>query len=71
MNYKQLLNCLLVIMILMCALINIRAQEKDAPESNPPGENVVLQWNRVLQDTIRTPGQQPPTIFAVASFSLL
>ncbi len=35
------------------------------------GENVILQWNRVLQDTIRTPGQQPATIFPVRSFAMM
>ncbi len=61
MNYKQLLNCLLVIMILMCALINIQAHNTVKVNPNPPGENVVFQWNRVLQETVRTPGQQPAT----------
>lgn len=68
MNYKQLLNCLLMIAILLCA--NVWAQKIDAAESLP-GENVVLQWNRVLQETIRTPGQQPATIFPVRSFAMM
>ncbi len=36
-----------------------------------PPEDVILQWNRVLQETIRTPGQQPPTIFPVRSFAMM
>jgi hypothetical protein len=71
MNYKQFLNCLLTIAILLCTLPNVWAQETNAPEANPLGENVVLQWNRVLQETIRTPGQQPATIFAVRSFAMM
>jgi len=71
MNYKQLLNCLLSLTILFCALTNVPAQNNDATESNPPGENVILQWNRVLQETIRTPGQQPATIFPVRSFAMM
>ena len=71
MNYKQLLKCLLTITILLCALTNLQAQDKNETELNPPGENVVFQWNRVLQDTIRTPGQQPPTIFAHRSFAMM
>ena len=35
MNYKQLLNYPLTTTILLCALTNVRAQDKDAPESNP------------------------------------
>jgi hypothetical protein len=68
MNYKQLLNCLLIMAILLCA--NGWAQKIDERESTP-GENVVLQWNRVLQETIRTPGQQPATIFPVRSFAMM
>ena len=71
MNYKQLLNRLLTMTILLCALMNVRAQETNVPETNPPGENVVFQWNRVLQETVRTPGQQPATIFAVRSFAMM
>ncbi|CAN5256394.1 hypothetical protein BH20ACI1_BH20ACI1_04130 [soil metagenome] len=33
MNYKQLLNCLLTMTILLCALTNVRAQETDAPDA--------------------------------------
>ncbi len=72
MNYKQFLHCLLTITITLCALPNVWAQEnKDAPDANLPGENVVLQWNRVLQETIRTAGQQPATIFPVRSLAMM
>ncbi len=71
MNYKQILNCLLTITILLCALTNVQAQKMAAPESNSSGENVIVQWNRVLQETVRTPGQQPPTIFPVRSFAMM
>ena len=72
MNYKQFLHCLLTITILLCTLTNVRAQETDAPDTNPPGENVVLQWNRVLTETIRTPGAHPSaTIFPVRSYAMM
>lgn len=71
MNYTQLKKYLLTVTILFFALTNIRAQKTDAPDANPPGENVVLQWNRVLQETVRTPGQQPATIFPVRSFAMM
>jgi hypothetical protein len=72
MNYKQLLNCLLTITILLCALTNIRAQNYAAPQPNLPGENIILQWNRVLQETIRTPGAHPgATIVPVRSFAMM
>jgi hypothetical protein len=34
-------------------------------------KDVVLQWQRVLQETIRTAGQQLPTIFPVRSFAIM
>ena len=71
MNYKLFKNCLLTITILLCALINVQAQNTNQGDTNPTGENVILQWNRVLQETIRTPGQQPPTIFPVRSFAMM
>ena len=71
MNYKQLLNCLVTITILLFALTNVRAQEKDAQAPNLPGENVVLQWNRVLRETLSTPGQQPPTVLPVRSYAMM
>ena len=65
MNYKLFLNCLLTMTILLGA--NVWAQTS----GNPPSENVVLQWNRVLQETVRTAGQQPTTIFPVRSFAMM
>ena len=73
MNNKQLLPCLLTITILLCALTHVRAQENAVvPELISRGENVILQWNRVLQETIRTPGAHPSaTIFPVRSFAMM
>ncbi|MCP9495643.1 MAG: vanadium-dependent haloperoxidase [Pyrinomonadaceae bacterium MAG19_C2-C3] len=71
MTPKQLLNCLLTITILLCALTNVRAQEQDTAEANATGENVVLKWNRVLQETLRTPGQQPATIRIQRSYAMM
>lgn len=71
MNYKQLLSCVLTSTILLCALTNVRAQETVEPNLVSSGENVILQWNRVLQETLRTAGQQPPTILPVRSFAMM
>ena len=71
MNHQPFRNCLLTITILLCALTNVRAQDQAVAEALLPGENVILQWNRVLQETIRTPGQQPATIFPVRSFAMM
>lgn len=72
MNYKRILNFLLTITILLGTASNMRAQRGDQSNVvNPPSENVVLQWNRVLQETVRTAGQQPTTIFPVRSFAMM
>ena len=71
MKYKLLLNCLVTTTIVLFALTNIQAQNTKLPKSTPSGEDVVLQWHRVLQETIRTPGQQPATIFPVRSFAMM
>src|SRR5687767_13238003 len=71
MNYKQQIKCLLTITVLFFALSGARAQDVNQPESSPATENVILQWNRVLKETISTPGQHPATIFPVRSFAIM
>ncbi len=71
MKNKQILNYFLTMTILLCALTLIQAQEIKETVILPPGENVILQWNRVLQETVKIPGQQPPTIFPVRSFAIM
>ena len=71
MNYKQLLHCLLTITILLCALTNVRAQNTDPSKADAPGEDVILQWNRVLAQTLATPGAHPATIRIQRSYSMM
>jgi hypothetical protein len=62
---------LLTISILLCALGTAPAQNVKNSDASASVEDVVLQWNRVLQETVRTPGQQPATIFPVRSFAMM
>jgi hypothetical protein len=71
MNYKQMLTLLLTMTILFCALTGVRAQDADTSKLDIPGEDVVLQWNRVLAQTIATPGAHPATIRIQRSFSMM
>src|SRR5687768_15665470 len=71
MNYKLFKNCLLTISVLLFALVSLRAQDINQPESTSSGENVILQWNRVLKETISTPGQHPATIFPIRSYAMM
>lgn len=71
MMKKLVLTSFLTVTIFLSGLTQIKAQENETPATNSSGENVILQWNRVLQETVRTPGQQPPTIFPVRSFAMM
>jgi hypothetical protein len=67
MNYKPFLYSLLTITILLCASINIQAQRDPLPAS----ENVVLQWNRVIEQTIRSGVHPSATIFPVRPYAMV
>ena len=71
MKYKLLLNHLLTTTLVIFALTTTQAQNLKHSKSTSSGEDVIFQWHRVLQETIRTPGQQPPTIFPVRSFAMM
>jgi hypothetical protein len=70
MKFKQILSCLLTFAILLGALTNVRAQDIDQTESAAAHENVILQWNRVLQQTISA-GAHPSTIRIQRSYSMM
>ena len=71
MSYKLFISYIFAIAISFVAFTAADAQDIETANSNTAGENVVLQWNRVLQETIRTPGQHPGTIFPVRSFAMM
>jgi len=71
MNYQQLVKGLLTTAVLLCAQIHVRAHNNGRANLLVPQEDVILQWNRVLMGTIRTPGQQPPTIMPVRSYAMM
>ena len=65
----QFLKCLLAIAILICAHVNSWAINRETTTSIAAfQEDVILQWNRVLTETVLTPGQHPPTIMPVVPF---
>lgn len=71
MNYEGLIKSLLTIAVLLCSQLNVWARTNYP--TNLPGlnEDVILQWNRVLRETISTPGQHPPTIMPVRSYAIM
>lgn len=69
MNYKNTIRLFLAIAIFLCAQVSILANARTAEASG--GEDVVLRWNRVLMETVRTPGQHPATIMPVRSYAMM
>jgi hypothetical protein len=59
-----------VVALLLCPANFVRAQEREKTDI-APNEDVILQWNRVLAQTIALPGQQPPTILPQRSFAIM
>ena len=68
MNQKPLLKYILTSAILVCTQTSAWALNTTLPFAQ---EDVIFQWNRVLMETIRTPGQQPATIMPVRSYSIM
>ena len=62
MNLKVLKNIFLIFAVLICTQTPVWAVAQ---------EDVILQWNRVLMETVRTPGQQPATIMPVRSYAIM
>ncbi len=64
------LSLFIIAAFLFCAALSANAQ-KIEEQNLVPGEDVILQWNRVLTQTIATPGAQPATILSQRSFAMM
>ena len=69
MRYTQLIRCLVIGAALIFTHVQAAAAITPTPTLLP--EDVILQWNRVLLDTVRTPGQHPATIMQVRSYAIM
>jgi hypothetical protein len=68
----RFVKCLLAVAILITAQVNAWAINKGTTTAVPTfQEDVVLQWNRVLMETVLTPGQHPGTIMPVRSYAIM
>ena len=64
------LSLFIITAFLLCAVLSAKAQ--DIKEQNlAPNEDVILQWNRVLSQTVAIPGAQPSTILTQRSFAMM
>ena len=66
----RILKCLLAIAIMICAQASAWASSSTNNVSLVQ-EDVILQWNRVLMETVLTPGQHPATIMPVRSYAIM
>ncbi|HSL53117.1 MAG TPA: vanadium-dependent haloperoxidase [Pyrinomonadaceae bacterium] len=67
----KLKNIFLIFAVLICTQTSVWAHKRVAANMPVAQEDVILQWNRVLTETVRTPGQQPATIMPVRSFAMM
>ncbi len=56
---------------LLCTALTANAQNNGKTEQIAPGEDVILQWNRVLGQTLQIPNAQPPNILPVRSLAMM
>lgn len=71
MKYRQVVGCFLTITILVSSQIKALAWTGVVASLPTSPEDVVLQWNRILMETIRIPGQHPATIMPVRSYAMM
>src|SRR5215212_4839491 len=69
--HLELKNMFLILAVLICTQTHVWARNSAAANAPVAQEDVILQWNRVLTETVRTPGQQPSTIMPVRSFAIM
>ncbi len=62
---------MLLIAAMMLVPAGIAAQNADADDPFVPREEVVLQWNRVLAETLAIPGLHPATIRTQRSYAMM
>lgn len=67
MHLNKAVTFIFILTAMMIAQVSAWAQA----ESEAVSENVVLRWNRVLKETVATPGQHPGTIMPVRSYAMM
>jgi hypothetical protein len=69
-HVKQLIQQFITATFLIFAVLSANAQDQNE-QNLGNNEDVILQWNRVLSETIATPGQQPASILSQRSFAMM
>ena len=71
MKYKNTVRSLLAIAIMLCVHAVSWAQSVELKDAILVDSDVIVQWNRVLRETVTTPGQHPATIMPVRSYAMM
>jgi hypothetical protein len=71
MKNKLMFRAFLTIAILLSAQLLGWARVNGTTIKPVGSEDVITQWNRVLTDTVRTPGMHPATVMQVRSFAIM
>ena len=61
----------LLVLCIYSASANLYAQGNQASDREIPGEEIVLQWNRVLTQTLAISGQHPTTVRIQRSYAVM
>jgi hypothetical protein len=66
----------IALFLLFTALVGIQSGTRpvaaaEPPSPGQPSEDVILQWNRVLTETLAISGQQPATIVGARSYAMM
>jgi hypothetical protein len=69
-HVKQIIQQFITAAFLMFAVLSANAQVKNV-QNLGNNEDVILQWNRVLGQTLQIPDIQPPTVNPVRSFAIM
>ena len=67
----KLKNIFLILAVLISTQTGVWANNSVSANTPIAQEDVILQWNRVLMETVRTPGQHPATIMPVRSYAIM
>ena len=71
MRAYLIIKGLLIIVLVLSIQADVWAHHNGAVQLPASQEDVILQWNRVLKETVLTPGQHPATIMPVRSYAMM
>ena len=69
--HNERIRVFLIFAILLCTHAAVFAQTKVTADQMTSTEDIIVRWNRVLMETVRTPGQHPATIMPVRSYAMM